>query len=260
MVKSTKKNTADKAVKVVSTPIEKVAKKRKTPAAPEVETKIVKSNAKKVRLSADLRPVNTNQIVESKASSSGVQTGSIVYLGHIPDGFYEPQMEKFFSQFGEVKRIKLFRSLKTNRSQGYAFIEFASPEVASVVADSMDGYFLMERKMVCHVVPAEKIHDKMFAKPKARKMAASSSDDEDDEEGEVEKTVDDNNFERVSRLHAKSMAQKQAKLREMGIDYEIPFAKPIDARVVAKEEEVPAAAPKTPKKKAEGAVKTPKKK
>ncbi len=36
----------------------------------------------------------------------------IVYVGHIPHGFYEKEMEGFFSQFGEVKRIKVSRNKK----------------------------------------------------------------------------------------------------------------------------------------------------
>ena len=34
----------------------------------------------------------------------------VIYVGHIPRGFYEPQMSKYFSQFGKVNRLKLSRS------------------------------------------------------------------------------------------------------------------------------------------------------
>ena len=36
----------------------------------------------------------------------------IVYIGHIPHGFYEKEMEAFFSQFGKVKRVKVSRNKK----------------------------------------------------------------------------------------------------------------------------------------------------
>ena len=36
----------------------------------------------------------------------------IVYIGHIPHGFYENEMEGFFSQFGKVKRVKISRNKK----------------------------------------------------------------------------------------------------------------------------------------------------
>lgn len=39
----------------------------------------------------------------------------VVYLGHIPHGFYEEEMKNYFSQFGTVTRLKLYRSKKVNR-------------------------------------------------------------------------------------------------------------------------------------------------
>ena len=36
----------------------------------------------------------------------------VVYVGHIPHGFYETQMRDYFTQFGAVKRLRLARSKK----------------------------------------------------------------------------------------------------------------------------------------------------
>lgn len=44
---------------------------------------------------------------EGKADARGV-----LYLGHLPYGFMEPQIREYFSQFGEVYNVKLFRSKK----------------------------------------------------------------------------------------------------------------------------------------------------
>lgn len=251
--KTTKVAKAGKAVAQAPAAAQSASKKRR--ASEEAEDaqpapKIVKSSGnKKVKLSSELRPLSATADESAAQGGAGKRAaGTIIYLGHIPDGFYEPQMDKFFEQFGKVKRVKLFRSKKTNRSRGYAFIEFESAEVASIVAESMNGYFLMERKMVSHVVPPEKVHDKMFAKPKATARARpsdsddDSNDSDDDDDAEVLKTIDDGNFARVSRLHAKSMAQKQAKLKELGIDFTVPFAVPVEARALPAE----ASAPKTP--------------
>jgi len=46
------------------------------------------------------------------------------------------------------------------RSKGYAFIEFVDSDVAEVVAETMNGYLLERKKLVCHIVPREKIHDR----------------------------------------------------------------------------------------------------
>lgn len=36
----------------------------------------------------------------------------LVYVGHIPHGFYEDQMKGYFTQFGTVTRVRLKRSTK----------------------------------------------------------------------------------------------------------------------------------------------------
>lgn len=36
----------------------------------------------------------------------------VISLGRIPHGFYEDEMKRYFSQFGTVTRLKLYRSKK----------------------------------------------------------------------------------------------------------------------------------------------------
>ena len=73
----------------------------------------------------------------------------VVFVGHIPHGFYEDQMRDYFSQFGHVTRIRLSRSPKSGRSRGFAYIEFSSKEVAQIVADTMNNYLMSNRRIVC---------------------------------------------------------------------------------------------------------------
>ena len=56
---------------------------------------------------------------------------AVLYIGHIPHGFYEDQMTGYFSQFGDVKRVRLSRSKKTGGSKGFAFVEFKDIEDAA---------------------------------------------------------------------------------------------------------------------------------
>lgn len=151
------------------------------------ESKEVKSNFLKPSIvknpseneNNELKPKKTKLIKKSKAlvnnnddkvknvlnEDKEVQE-NIIYVGHLPIGFHEGQMRQFFTQFGEVKRIKLFRSEKTKRSKCYAFIEFTEADVAKVVSETMNGYLMHEKQLVSNVVPKEKIHDGMFKKPK----------------------------------------------------------------------------------------------
>ena len=78
-----------------------------------------------------------------------------IYLGHIPHGFYEKEMEGFFSQFGVVTNLRLSRSKRTGASKGYAFIEFGDAETAAIAAKTMDKYLMHGKQLVAHVVPPE---------------------------------------------------------------------------------------------------------
>ena len=65
-------------------------------------------------------------------SFSATKNRGVVYIGHIPHGFYERQMRQFFGQFGAVTNLRLGRSKKTGKSRGFAFVEFKYMEVAKV--------------------------------------------------------------------------------------------------------------------------------
>jgi len=142
----------------------------------------------------------------------------VVYLGHIPHGFYETEMKGFFAQFGEVKQLRLSRSTKTGRSRGYAFIQFESAEVASIVQKAMNNYILCDKLLKCDLVAPEKVHEKMFKgahehsyRP-LRKRALR-------EEAIMarERTLEEKK-ERNARV-AKRQRLQMKKLKKMGVDY-----------------------------------------
>lgn len=81
---------------------------------------------------------------------------------HLPHGFYEDELRGFFSQFGDISRLRVSRNKKTGKSKNYAFVEFKSPEVAAIAAEAMDGYFLYKQKLVCHLMAAEDQHETLF--------------------------------------------------------------------------------------------------
>ncbi|XP_046982667.1 serine/arginine repetitive matrix protein 1 [Schistocerca americana] len=120
---------------------------------PEAESQspVVKAvrNIKKKNAGAFIRlqptTSQTDKTNTQKESGNATSGRGVVYLSHIPDGFYEDEMRQYFSQFGRVTRVKLARSRKTGRSRGYAFIEFQYAEVAKVVAETMNNYLLYNR-------------------------------------------------------------------------------------------------------------------
>ena len=56
----------------------------------------------------------------------------IIYVGHLPRGFDEKELKGFFTQFGQIDKLRVSRSKKSGRSKGYAFIEFNDRGVAEI--------------------------------------------------------------------------------------------------------------------------------
>ncbi|KAG9410596.1 MKI67 FHA domain-interacting nucleolar phosphoprotein [Aphanomyces cochlioides] len=153
------------------------------------------------------------------AATDASTPSSTIFIGRIPHGFYEKQMRGFFSQFGEIKRLKVSRNKKSGKSKHYAFVEFEESEVARVVADTMNGYRLFDKTLNCSVVPLDKCHERMFIGANRtfrpfpyRKIAVR--------EHNAPKT-----FEQQEAANKRLLAKEEAKrnkLKALGIEYEFP--------------------------------------
>ncbi|CAK7203378.1 nucleolar protein [Sporothrix eucalyptigena] len=124
----------------------KAAKSKKTNGAAAKETSTEESGA----------------LVAMSTDANGAEFGGVVYVGRIPHGFFEHEMRSYFSQFGDIRRLRLSRNRKTGASKHYAFIEFADREVADIVAKTMDNYLLFGHLLRCSVVPPERIPANLF--------------------------------------------------------------------------------------------------
>ncbi|XP_058079513.1 uncharacterized RNA-binding protein C1827.05c-like isoform X4 [Magnolia sinica] len=88
---------------------------------------------------------------------------TVLYIGHIPHGFYEDQMEVVLHlQMVKSKETSLQKLSHTGKSKHYGFIEFESPEVAKIVADCMHNYLMFEHMLQVHLVPPERVHLKLW--------------------------------------------------------------------------------------------------
>eukprot|EP00186_Timspurckia_oligopyrenoides_P004115 CAMPEP_0182442884 /NCGR_PEP_ID=MMETSP1172-20130603/1743_1 /TAXON_ID=708627 /ORGANISM="Timspurckia oligopyrenoides, Strain CCMP3278" /LENGTH=338 /DNA_ID=CAMNT_0024637953 /DNA_START=16 /DNA_END=1032 /DNA_ORIENTATION=- len=112
---------------------------------------------KKVKNSGRIQNGTKEKEVKTLASDQTDEKFSVVYLGHVPQGFEEQEMMEFFSQFGTVSGIKIARSRRTGGMKGYAFIKFEDSAVAEIVANAMQGYLLLGRLLVAKVVSENKV-------------------------------------------------------------------------------------------------------
>ena len=90
-----------------------------------------------------------SEVKSRKVSDASERSGGVVYVGHLPHGFYEDQITRYCSQFGMVKGVRVARSKKTGRCKGFGFIEFECDEVAKIMADTMNNYLMFDKLLKC---------------------------------------------------------------------------------------------------------------
>ena len=186
-----------------------------TISAKRISSKGSSSTKRKGRSKKD----TTNNKDTDDASTSN-EPSTVIYLGHLPVGFEEREITVFLNQFGNVNKCRVSRSTKTGRSRGYAFVDFADVEVAQIVAETMSGYFLLEKRLICHVLPKEKVHEKMFLKPKRIPTKTEKQKKARSEVNQKQRSV-----EAMASITAKLVKReemKRKKLVALGIDYEFP--------------------------------------
>eukprot|EP00392_Amoebophrya_sp_AT5.2_P002184 g2189.t1 len=187
-------------------------------------------------------PTGTDQHPDSKASlrnrvpknkptnrKDDLLSRGTVYVGHIPMGFFEPQMKLFFEQFGAVTRYKLARSLKNGRPKGYGFVEFELKEVAKIVAETMDKYLLYGRKLVVKLISEEEMKAKTAGGKKFWKNSGSKATfvpvgrknlKKAREQGKVRKIPEGVVISKRQQKRAEAKLRKLAELKDCGIDVE----------------------------------------
>jgi nucleolar protein 15 len=157
------------------------------------------------------------QVAQKKLSEPAEPERSrVVYIGHIPFGFFEEQMRMFFTQFGKITKLRLSRNKKTGNSKHYAFIEFEDPDVAEIVADTMNNYILYHRRLVCRIVPREKLHPLTFKNANKPFQKVDWHKIEQERHNQSKSVARQEKI--VNRLLEKEQ-KKRMKLEELGIDY-----------------------------------------
>ncbi|KAL6900854.1 hypothetical protein ACP4OV_005530 [Aristida adscensionis] len=146
-------------------------------------------------------------------------TATVVYIGHIPHGFYEDQMQGFFQQFGTVRRLRISRNHKTGKSKHYGFVEFENPEVAAVVAKEMHNYLLFEHTLQVSLVPPEKVHPKLW-KGVRRGFVPIDRVAIERKRHNKDKTIEEH--KKMVEGIVKRDEKRRKRIKAAGIDYECP--------------------------------------
>lgn len=152
----------------------------------------------------------------------------VVYLGRIPHGFYEHEMREYFTQFGEIGRLRLSRSRKNGASRHYAFVEFASAGVAKIVADTMNNYLMFGHILKCKLVAKEQIHEQLWKGASGRFKVVPWNKKEN---AKFNEEVGKEHWTGRIEAEEKRRAMKNEKTREIGYEF--------DARDLKSADEIP---------------------
>ncbi|KAH8822901.1 hypothetical protein DL96DRAFT_1469992 [Flagelloscypha sp. PMI_526] len=153
-----------------------------------------------------------------KAKRKPTDQKGVIYIGRLPHGFYEDQLKSYFSQFGDVSRLRVSRNKKTGKSKHYAFLEFTSSEVATIVAETMDNYLLSGHLLQCKVIAKDEIHPNLWIGAN-RKFKPIPTDRLVREAHNKERTPESQ--EKVERRLAKRRKAQADKLKAAGIVYSL---------------------------------------
>lgn len=151
-------------------------------------------------------------------------------------------MNAYFSQFGNITRLRLSRNRKTGRSKHYAFIEFESAEVAKIVADTMDKYLLFGHILKCKFAAPEKLHPEVWKGANKRFKVVPWNKIEG---RQLELPMGREGWEKRTEREKKRREGKNEKTKEIGYEYEGAQLKSVDqvsAREVPKQIEAEQAA------------------
>jgi hypothetical protein len=74
--------------------------------------------------------------------------GNKLYVGNLPYGVRDNDLEQAFSQFGSVTSAKVMMERETGRSKGFGFVEMGSDAEAQAAISGMNGQPLGGRSVV----------------------------------------------------------------------------------------------------------------
>lgn len=161
---------------------------------------------------------NLKRAAERDESNPGT-----IYIGRIPHGFYEHQMRAYFSQFGNITKLRLARNRRTGASKHFAFIEFESDEVARIAAAAMDNYLMFGHILRCKYAPQETLHPDVWkgANRRFKKIPYNKL-----EKRSLEAPKSQEYWERKFEKEQRKREKKKAEMLErMGYELELPKMK-----------------------------------
>ncbi|KAL3837164.1 hypothetical protein ACJMK2_022542 [Sinanodonta woodiana] len=191
-----------------------------------------------VALNTDEQKKFEQDIREKRKQTGSTLKPGIVRLSHIPWGFFEHDIKDYFKQFGTVSRVRLSRSKRTGNCRGYAYIEFASEDVARIAAETMNNYLMFGKLLKCRFM--DRVHPKLMkgANRKFRKPMTHIQDAK--RHNQIKTEIQQ---ARGVRRFLGAYKKKMNKLVSLGINYELDGIEQLQEKMKSKQLDREDAAP-----------------
>jgi len=160
-----------------------------------------------------------NKTTKKLVNKKQQKPSNVIYLGHIPKEFEERELQIFLQQFGKIRRLRLSRNIKTGNPRGFALIEFEDHDVAKIVVQTLSGYFIGNRRLVCEWIsdPKPKLFfntGKSIAKLKQLRAV---------EKAQRERNLSNGGkMKEITQQLVNRERKKRMKLEALGIEYDFP--------------------------------------
>lgn len=133
-------------------------------------------------------------------------------------------MRHYFSQFGNISRLRLARNRRTGRSRHYSFVEFESAEVADIVQRVMDKYLMFGHLLQVRRIPQEQVHENLFKGANSRFKRIPWGDMQ---MRGMKAPAERGTWERRVEREEKRREEKKKVLEEYGYEFEMPGVKQV---------------------------------
>lgn len=152
---------------------------------------------------------------DADAPAKSTKKRGVVYIGRLPKLFQEYEVKKYFSQFGDILRLRISRNKTTGASRHYGFLEFKDYKVAKIAADAMNNYLLLGQLLKVHVI--EDPNENLFAKKLKNNFRAF--DWRAQEYAKFHKAKPAEEWEKLQKEFEQKKEDKNAELKALGFDY-----------------------------------------
>jgi RNA recognition motif-containing protein len=108
--------------------------------------------------------------------TGGIKMNKKIFIGNLDFKLKTEDLEKMFSEFGEIEDCVVITDRETNRSKGFGFVTFVEENDAKKAVESMNGKDLDGRKLTVNVAE-EKERPERSGRPKFERREPEEEDE-----------------------------------------------------------------------------------